>query len=70
MELDAVVDSFADDIVLYAPTRRKLSLLLEEVSKWANNNLMTFGINKCATMVIRPLHVLDRSPYPVFFFYY
>ena len=28
--------------------------LLKRVNNWAKNNKMEFGINKCATMVIRP----------------
>ncbi len=45
---------FADDIVLCAPSRVKLKKLLKKVNNWAKNNKMNFGINKCATMVIRP----------------
>ena len=45
---------FADDIVLCSPSRRKLNNLLKRVNNWAKNNKMEFGINKCATMVIRP----------------
>ena len=57
---------FADDIVLCAPSRRNLSKLLKKVSKWALNNHMSFGINKCATMVIRPKNDPGSSPDPVF----
>ena len=45
---------FADDIVLCAPTRTNLKKMLKMVNKWAMYNKMTFGINKCATMVVRP----------------
>ena len=45
---------FADDVVLCAPSRTKLKKLLKRVNEWAIHNKMTFGINKCATMVIRP----------------
>ena len=45
---------FADDIVLCAPSRTKLKKLLKKVNDWAIFNKMTFGINKCATMVVRP----------------
>ena len=45
---------FADDIVLCAPEKKYLDKLLDRVNQWAINNHMTFGINKCATMVVRP----------------
>ncbi len=45
---------FADDIVLCSPSRVKLKKLLKKVNDWAKVNKMNFGINKCATMVIRP----------------
>jgi len=45
---------FADDIVLCAPSRINLKKLLKKVNDWALYNEMNFGINKCATMVIRP----------------
>jgi len=45
---------FADDIVLCAPTRVNLKKMLKKLNKWAMYNNMTFGINKCATMVVRP----------------
>jgi len=57
---------FADDIVLCAPSKKNLSRLLNKVYSWANDNRMTFGINKCATMVIRPKDDSDSSPDPVF----
>jgi len=38
----------------------------KKVSKWAKRNLMTFGINKCATMVIRPKNSTDHHTDPVF----
>jgi len=44
---------FADDIVLCAPTRGSLNKLLKKVNKWAKYNHVTFGINKCATMVVK-----------------
>jgi len=47
---------FADDIVLIAPSERKMKALLRHVFCWANKNEMSFGINKCATMVIKPLN--------------
>ena len=56
---------FADDIVLCAPSMKNLKKLLKRVNKWAFENHMTFGINKCATMVIRPdipIHQNRRDP--------
>jgi len=44
---------FVDDIVLCAPTRSQLKKLLKFASKWARNNEMQFGINKCASLVVR-----------------
>ena len=60
---------FADDIVLIAPTAKKLQLLLNHVFKWANVNEMSFGISKCATMVIKPIRFEIPSGYedPTFF---
>ena len=57
---------FADDIVLCAPSEKNLSKLLNKVSKWAFDNRMTFGINKCATMVIRPKNDPGTSLDPIF----
>ena len=46
-----VVDSFADDVVLTAPSAKKnLEKLLKKVHRWANLNEMTFGIEKCARL--------------------
>ena len=45
---------FADDIVLCAPSRTKLKKMIKKVNEWAKFNIINFGINKCATMVIRP----------------
>ena len=56
---DVVVDFFADDIVLIAPpSKRKLCALLKKVLKWANRNVFKclFGIEKYATMVIKPMN--------------
>jgi len=44
---------FADDIMLCAQTRSKLKKLLELASKWTRNNEIQFGINKCASLVVR-----------------
>jgi len=45
---------FADDIVLCAPSRTKLKKMLKKANEWTKFNMMNCGINKCATMVIRP----------------
>ena len=47
---------FADDIVLIAPGKPSLRSILNKVHNWALKNEMTFGINKCATMVVKPLN--------------
>jgi len=52
---------FADDVVLCAPSRSYLKKLLKRVNEWAIHNKMTFGINKCATMVVRPDSPQSRS---------
>jgi len=44
---------FADDMLLCAPTRSQLKKLLKFASKWVRNNEMQFGINKCASLVVR-----------------
>jgi len=36
--------------------QKKLGKLLKKVYKWANLNEMTFGIKKCAAMVIKPMN--------------
>ena len=56
---------FADDIVLIAPSQMAMDHLLERVQAWALKNEMAFGINKCATLVVKPLSVdptLDPQP--------
>ena len=45
---------FADDIVLCAPSRTKLKKMHKKVNEWAKFNIMNFGINKCAYILIRP----------------
>ena len=52
---------FADDIVLVAPSKKNLQKMLSSVLNWANTNEMSFGINKCATMVIKPID-FSRPP--------
>ena len=44
---------FADDIVLCVPTRGSLNKLLKKVNDWVKFNYITFGINKCDTIVIK-----------------
>jgi len=53
---------FADNVVLIAPCAKNLEILLKKVHKWANLNEMTFGIEKCATMVIKPMN-FQSPPY-------
>ena len=52
---------FADDVVLIAPSKPSLRILLNKVHEWGIRNEMTFGINKCATMVIKPLNFISPS---------
>ena len=60
---------FADDIVLIAPSKKKLQKLLRHVLDWANTNEMSFGIKKCATMVIKPINFIQPQNYedPTFY---
>jgi len=58
---------FADDIVLCAPSRSNLKKLLKKVNNWAIYNKMVFGINKCATMVVRPETPLFQNIDPTFY---
>ncbi|ORX68906.1 L domain-like protein [Anaeromyces robustus] len=60
---------FADEIVLITPTKSKLRALLSHVHDWAKTNEMTFGINKWATMVVKPLKLSLPHNYsdPTFF---
>jgi len=46
---------FADDIVLVAPSKQTFKKILNKVHEWAIKNEMTFGINKCATLVVKPI---------------
>jgi len=61
---------FANGIVLIAPSAKKLQRLFNYVLHWANINEMTFGISKCATMVIKSLDFEYTPDYegPTFFF--
>jgi len=40
-----------------------MKALLRHVFCWANINEMSFGINKCATMVIKPLNFVSYPGY-------
>ena len=70
---------FADDIVLLAPSKTALEHLLGKVDAWAQKNEMSFGIQKCATLVVKPFDSNpssslkeqdpdpDRDPDPIFY---
>ena len=60
---------FADDIVLVAPSKQALKKILNKVHEWAIKNEMTFGINKCATLVVKPINFVKPINYenPSFF---
>ena len=60
---------FADDIVLVAPSKQVLKKILNKVHEWAIKNEMTFGINKCATLVVKPINFVKPINYedPSFF---
>ena len=60
---------FADDIVLIAPSEKRLQKILKRVLKWADLNEMSFGIQKCATMVIKPMSFTEPPDYlePTFY---
>ena len=45
------------------PSAKNLEKLLKKVHKWANLNEMTFGIEKCATMVIKPMNFQSPQNY-------
>ena len=58
-----------DDIVLVAPPKQALNKILNKVHEWAIKNEMTFGINKYATLVVKPINLVKRINYedPSFF---
>ena len=62
---------FADDIVLVAPSKQVLKKILNKVHEWAIKNEMTFGINKCATLVVKPINFVKTINYedPSFFYW-
>lgn len=41
---------FADDLVVLAPSRRRLVRMLGALDEWADRNEMSFGISKCGVM--------------------
>jgi len=60
---------FAGDVVLIAPSAKNLEKLLKKVHRWANLNKMTFGIEKCVTMVIKPMNIQSPLNYSDLTFY-
>ena len=62
---------FSDDIVLVAPSKQALKEILNKVHEWTIKNKMTFGINKCATFVVKPISFVKPINYedPSFFIY-
>jgi len=40
--------------MILSRTKLKKKKMLKKVKEWAKFNMMNFGINKCAMMVIRP----------------
>jgi len=60
---------FADDIVLVAPSKQALKKILNKVNEWAIKNEMTFGINKCATLVVKPIKFVKPINYEDPFFF-
>ena len=55
--------------MLIAPGKISLRKILNKVHEWAIKNEMTFGINKCATLVAKPLHFRNQDSYvdPTFY---
>ncbi|OUM64042.1 hypothetical protein PIROE2DRAFT_9267 [Piromyces sp. E2] len=60
---------FADDIVLIAPSKKKLQKMLSLVFQWANTNKISFGVNKCATVVVKNIKFKNTPNYvgPTFY---
>jgi len=54
---------FADDIVLIAPNRKNLQKMLSLVFQWANINKISFGIYKCAIIVVKPINFNQPTRY-------
>jgi len=68
-EKSVVVDSLLMMLFSLLQAQKNLVKLLKKVHKWANLNEMTFGIEKCATMVIKPTNFQYPPNYsdPTFF---
>jgi len=60
---------FGDDIVLVAPSKQALKKILSKAHEWAIKNEMTFGIKKCATLVVKQINFIKLINYedPSFF---
>jgi exonuclease III len=43
---------FADDLVVLAPSRRRLVRMLGALDEWADRNEMAFGVSKCGIMAV------------------
>jgi len=54
---------FADDTVLVAPSKQALKKILNKVHVWAIKDEMTFGINKCATLVVKSINFVKPINY-------
>jgi len=49
-------DLFADNGVLPAPSKPCIRILSNKIHECVIQNEITFGINKCATMIVKPLY--------------
>jgi len=58
-EISILSNDRKSNIILIAPSERKMKSLLRHDFCWANKNEMSFGINKCATMVVKPLNFVS-----------
>ena len=54
---------FGDDIVLVAPPKQALKKILNKVHEWAIKNEITFGINKCTTLVVKQINFVKSINY-------
>ena len=60
---------FVDDIVLVAPSKQALKKILNMVHEWAIKNEMAFRINKCATLVVKPINFVKPINCEVFLYW-